>query len=98
MFTIFTDAPRFLIFYLFADDTNLLYSNKDLKDLETVVNDELVKVGDWSDANKLSLNTIKSNFIIFHPYQQKPDCIIQLEIYNNDFKKRVPLEQKNSDR
>ena len=34
-------------FYLFADDTNLLYSNKDLKDLETIVNKELIKVGDW---------------------------------------------------
>ena len=60
-------------FYLFADDTNLLYSNKDLRDLETVVNDELIKVGDWLDAKKLSLNTGKSNFVIFHPYQHKPD-------------------------
>ena len=81
-------------FYLFADDTNLLYSNKDLKDLETVVNEELIKVGDWLDANKLSLNTSKSNFVIFHPYQHKPDCTIQLEIYNNDLKESVPLEQK----
>ena len=81
-------------FYLFADDTNLLYSNKDLKDLETVVNDELIKVGDWLDANKLSLNTSKSNFFIFHPYQHKPECTIQLEIYNNDLKESVPLEQK----
>ena len=81
-------------FYLFADDTNLLYSNKDLKDLETVVNEELIKVGVWLDANKLSLNTSKSNFVIFHPYQHKPDCTIQLEIYNNDLKESLPLEQK----
>ena len=81
-------------FYLFADDTNLLYSNKDLKDLETVVHEELIKVGDWLDANKLSLNTSKSNVVIFHPYQHKPDCTIQLEIYNNDLKESVPLEQK----
>ena len=67
-------------FYLFADDTNLLYPNKDLRDLETVVNDELIKVGDWLDAKKFSLNTSKSNFVIFHPYQHKPDCTIQLEI------------------
>ena len=86
MLTIFTDAPRSLIFYLFADDTNLLYSNKDL---ETVVNEELIKVSDWLDTNKLSLNTSKSNFVIFHPYQHKPDCTIQLEICNNDFKKSV---------
>ena len=44
-------------FYVFADDTNLLHSDKDLKGLETVVNEELIKVVDWLDANKLSLNT-----------------------------------------
>ena len=31
-------------FYLFADDTNLLYANNDLKTLETVVNNELNNV------------------------------------------------------
>ena len=46
------------------------------------------------DANKLSLNTSKSNFAISHPYQHKPDCKIQLKIYNNDLKNSVPLEQK----
>ena len=80
-------------FYLFGDDINL-YSDKDLKDLETVVNEELIKVGDWLDANKLSLNTSKSNFAIFHPYQNKPDCKIQLKIYNKGLKNSVPLEQK----
>ena len=89
MLTTFTDAPRSSTFTsVFADDTNLLYSNKDLKDLETVVNDELIKVGDWFDANKLCLNTSKSNFVIFHPYQHKPDCTIQLEIYNSKWTDR----------
>ena len=31
-------------FYLFADDTNLLYADKNLKSLEETVNNELVKV------------------------------------------------------
>ena len=30
-------------FYLFADDTNILYADKKLKDLETIVNTELQK-------------------------------------------------------
>ena len=81
-------------FYLFADDTTLLYSDKDLKDLEIVVNEELIKGGDWLNANKLSFNTSKSNFVIFHPYQHKLYCTIQLEICNDDLRKRVPLEQK----
>ena len=45
-----------LTFYLFADDTNLLYADKNLKSLETIVNCELFKVVGWLIANKLSLN------------------------------------------
>ena len=55
-------------FYLFADDTNLLYADKNLKSLEKImVNNELVRVSDWLNANKLTLNAKKSNFVIFHP-------------------------------
>lgn len=43
-------------FYLFADDTNLLYSHKNLKILERTVNNELTNVYDWLTSNKLSLN------------------------------------------
>ena len=48
-------------FYLFADDTNLLYADKNLKSLESTINDELCKLYDWLKANKLSLNIKKSN-------------------------------------
>ena len=56
-------------FYLFADDTNLLYAAGNLKSLESVVNVELLNVCDWLSANKLSLNIKKTNFVTFHPYQ-----------------------------
>ena len=59
-----------LTFYLFADDTNLLYADKNLKSLETIINCELFKVVGWLIANKLSLNIKKTNYIIFHPYQK----------------------------
>lgn len=35
-----------LSFYLFADDTNLLYADKNLKSLEETVNRELLKVSE----------------------------------------------------
>ena len=47
-------------FYLFADDTNLLYADQNLKDLETIVNNELQNLYIWSAANKLTLNIKKS--------------------------------------
>ena len=59
-----------MTFYLFADDTNLLYSDKNLKSLESTVNDELCKLYDWLIANKLSLNIKKSNYVIFRPRQK----------------------------
>ena len=58
-------------FYLFADDTNLLYADNDLKTLETVVNNELNNVCHWLNANKLTINAKKSNFVIFRPVQKE---------------------------
>ena len=62
-----------LSFYLFADDTNRLYADRDINSLERVVNAELSKVQEWLVANKLTLNAKKSNFVIFHPYQKRLD-------------------------
>ena len=54
-----------LSFYLFADDTSLLYADTNLKSLEKTVNSELLKVSDLLNANKLTLNAKKSNYVIF---------------------------------
>ena len=50
---------------LFADDTNLFYSGKDIKELCSVVSIELDKLCTWFQVNKLSLNTSKTNFMVF---------------------------------
>ena len=42
-----------------------------LKSLESVINIELQKVCNWLNANKLTLNTKKFNFVIFRPSQIK---------------------------
>ena len=80
-----------LDFYLFADDTNLLYADKDLINLETIVNEELLRLCEWLNSCKLSLNTAKSNFVIFHPYQHKVDHNVSLKIFDNN---SVSLNQK----
>ena len=67
-------------FYLFADDTNLLYADKNLKSLESTINDELCKLYDWLKANKLSLNIKKSNYVIFRPRQKKVKYEVNLKI------------------
>ena len=61
---IYNSSERFS-FYLFADDTNLLYADKDSKSPESVVNIELQKVCDWLNANKLTINANKFKFCHF---------------------------------
>jgi hypothetical protein len=48
---IYMSSDKLTNFYLFADDTNLLYADKSLKSLESVVNSELIKVYNWLTAN-----------------------------------------------
>ena len=50
-----TNCSNLFDFYMFADDTNLLYSDKSLKTLESKINTHLVHVDTWLTCNKLSL-------------------------------------------
>ncbi|XP_065658632.1 uncharacterized protein LOC136083154 [Hydra vulgaris] len=59
-------ASKTLNLILFADDSNLFYSNKNIKDLFKIFNEELIKVNDWIICNKLSLNVLKTKFLLFH--------------------------------
>ena len=54
-----------------ADNTNILYADKNLNVLETTVNNELQNLHNWLTANKLTFNFHKSNFVISRPYQKR---------------------------
>ena len=54
-----------LKFILFADDTNIFCSGKDLQNLSCLITQELHKLRDWFAVNKLSLNVSKTNFMVF---------------------------------
>ena len=72
-----------LSFYLFADDTSLLYADTNLKSFEKTVNSELLKVSDWLNANKLTLNAKRSDYVIFRPYQRKLNYSVNIEMIDN---------------
>jgi len=59
-------ASKILNVILFADDSNLFYSNSNIKDLFRIFNEELSKVNEWIASNKLSLNVDKTKFMLFH--------------------------------
>ena len=66
--------------YLLADETNILYADKNLEAIEQTVNADLKNVHDWLSKNKLTLNTKNSNFVIFRPRHKK--CIFPLNKYS----------------
>ena len=82
-------------FYLFADDTNLLYADNNLKSMESTINDELCKLYDWLIPNKLSLNIKKSNYVIFRPRQKKVKYGVNLKIFNHHTNSYKSLERKS---
>ena len=82
-FIFINDLPNVskkLKFCLFADYTNIYYESKNVSDLTRILNKELQSAKKWLDANKLSLNIDKTNYIIFHsPSVNIPsDAIIKI--------------------
>jgi hypothetical protein len=70
---------------MFADDTNLFISNKNIETLFTDMNIELAKITIWFKANKLSLNVKKTKWILFHSASKRrfvPSLLPQLQIDN----------------
>ena len=55
----------YALFLSFTDDTNLYFEADKFGELQKVLNKELVKVEQWLDANRLSLNIERTNLIIF---------------------------------
>ena len=84
-----------LSFYLFVDDTNFLFANKNLKSFEFDVNHKLNKVYDWLIASKLTLNIKKSNFVILCPAQRKLSYQPKIVMFDNKQNMKVAPEHKD---
>ena len=61
----FHRSSSILSFILFADDSNLFFSHPNPHALLNIVNAELKKVTEWIKANKLSLNLLKTKYMLF---------------------------------
>ena len=77
-----------LKFFLFADDTNIYLESDNLRSLEYIMNKELEKLYEWLCINRLSLNILKTNFVIFCPIN-KPKSPVTILI-NNEAIDEVP--------
>ena len=60
---------------LVADDTDVFIKGKNLQELCNRLNDELTNIQNWLSCNKLSLNVLKTHYIIFTPRNKIVDSI-----------------------
>ena len=85
-----TDLPEVtknLSFTLFADDTTAVATDRNLKDLEKKVNQEMMKLRDYLNANRLSLNISKTTYSIFCPPGKKVKENIRIKIGNEEIQR-----------
>ncbi len=67
---------------LFADDTTVYLSSKNLRYLKDSMKHDSEILIDWFRANKLTLNLGKTSFVLFQPPGKKDDDNIQLTLGN----------------
>ena len=66
--------------YHFADDTNIMQSNKSFDVLSKNLNKDLKSLSQWLKANKLCLNISKTELIIFHRNKASIDHTLKLKL------------------
>ena len=72
-------VTKYLDPIMFADDTNLFCSHKNIKTLFQIVNSELKLVTEWFLANKLSRNAKKkTKYVLFHKVTMCDSLLLQL--------------------
>lgn len=62
-------------YYMFADDTVLIYSSKNTNDLQVLANEDLKLFGDWLISNKLLLSVEKTVFMQFKTKHTKAPIV-----------------------
>ncbi len=85
-------ASKMFKFIIYADDTNLntsieiVASQYPNVDISSILNRELEHVSDWLRCNQLSLNALKSKYMIFHKPQKKVE-MLHLKINDTDIER-----------
>ena len=86
-----TNCSDKLLMFLFADDTTVFITGSSNANLFTTMNMELNNLGNWFQANLMSLNAKKTNYIIFSSRRRKipEDNNLNISINSTPIK-RVP--------
>ena len=81
------NASDILDSIMFPDDTNLFLSHQNINILFNKFIEELQKIETWFKANKLSLNSKKTKYTLFHKSSAKDDIPLKLPILKISGKK-----------
>jgi hypothetical protein len=84
------DMPKCLKFcnsVIFADDTTIFISGKNLRFLYRKLNEDLKRINNWFDSNLLTLNVEKSNYILFKTINKRVNYNGKVEIGGKEIKK-----------
>ena len=65
------DIVSFSKIHYFADDPNILYTSNSLKDINRTINRDLNSIVEWLKANKISLNSGKTELVLFRSKDKK---------------------------
>ena len=76
------EVSNLLFALMFADDSNMFLSGKNPDNLITLMNGEMIKMVDWLNLNKLSLNLKKTHFMLFTKKNDKFKVTNKLLINN----------------
>jgi len=82
------DLPNFsekLSFRIFADDTNIFFTGTNPKEVEFTINEEIKLVLKYCASNKLSVNFMKTNYMLITSSKKK----IHLNIHNIECKSYI---------
>ena len=74
---------------MFADDTNLFFSESSYERVFQVANNELKSIDNYLTANKLSLNIDKTNYVVFRTPNSKLPVQHALQLKSREIKRVV---------
>ena len=73
---------------LFADDSNVFVASRDPKTLKKYMKEVIVDISNWFQANKLTINTGKTQFSIFtKPNKKIPKSLNSIKVLGNTYKR-----------
>ena len=86
------NASQLLYNILYADDSCIYLSGKDLHSLICTMNTEVNRIVVWLKSNKLILNTSKTFYMIFHRVEENYTVTFDLFIDNVKIKKTLTMK------